>query len=132
MFFFTLLYQKRLLSWILFILTFSLLIYGLFTPQVRSGLEVPHLDKLIHFFGFFTVFLLGRFSTHSWVKWAYWLLPISAAIGLEYLQGALIVSRQFSYADMGANLVGVAAAISLWSLLVVTGQFSSTNSEEAD
>lgn len=128
MFFFILLYEKRLLSWILFAVTFSLLIYGLFTPQVRSGLNVPNLDKFIHLSAFFVVFMLGRFATHTWIKWLYWLLPYTAAIFLEYLQGELVVSRQFSYADMAANVGGVTLAAGLWALLMRTGQFLSTPS----
>lgn len=122
MFFFKLLFHHRSISWVLFILTFLLLVYGLFMPQVRSGMDIQNLDKFIHFSGFFIVFLLGRFATHSWVNGAYWILPFVAAVSLEYLQGKLVISRDFSYLDMIANVFGVAAASGLWFGLMSTGQ----------
>jgi len=127
MFFFKFLYAHRRVSGLLFLLTFSLLIYGLFTPGVRSGISIPNLDKLIHFFGFLIVFLLGRFSTHTWVRNSYWIFPIAAAVALEYLQGALVPSRSFSYADMLANAIGVTAAALLWVSLEKSGQLTSND-----
>ena len=128
MFFFRLLYTHRWVSLVLFLLTFALLIYGLFTPGVRTGIAIPNLDKFIHFFSFFVVFLLGRFSTHTWVRASYWLFPIAAAVLLEYLQEVLTVSRSFSYLDMLANAVGVSVAALLWVSLIKSGQLSSSHS----
>lgn len=124
MYFFKFLYVHRKVSWLLFLLTFLLLIYGLFTPGLRSGINFPHLDKFIHFFSFLIVFLLGRFSTHSWVLISYWAFPIISAVALEYLQGALVVSRSFSYLDMLANILGVVVAALLWASLIKSGQLS--------
>ena len=124
MFFFRFLYTHRRVSGLLFLLAFTLLIYGLFTPSVRSGISLPNFDKFIHFFSFLIVFLLGRFSTHTWVRKTYWLFPVAAAVALEYLQGALVPSRHFSYADMLANNIGVMAAALLWVSLERSGQMS--------
>ena len=125
MFLFKLLYKHRKISWVLFLLTFSVLIYGIFIPQVRTGMGVPNLDKFLHFCGFFSVFLFGRFATHGWSRGAYWILPAVCALLLEYLQGQLVPSRDFSYLDMLANIIGVGAAGLLWLGLVKTGQLES-------
>ena len=129
MFFFKFLYDHRRTSFLLFLLTFALLIYGLFAPSVSSGISFPNLDKIIHFFGFLVVFLLGRFSTHTWVRISYWVFPIVAAVLLEYFQGQLVKSRHFSYADMLANIMGVAAAALLWISFIKLEQSSSEDSE---
>lgn len=125
MFLFRLLYAHRKTSCVLFVMAFSLLLYGLFMPQLNTGKSIPNFDKVAHFCGFFIVFLFSRFATHGWLHRIYWLLPLIAAVLLEYLQGQLVSSRDFSYGDIIANLLGVGAAGALWLGLTKTGQLES-------
>jgi len=114
MFVFRLLYKHHKISLSMFLAGLALLLYGLFTPQVQQVGSLPNLDKLAHFCGFFSVFLFGRFASHWFVGWPYWVLPCVSAIVLEYLQGELVPSRTFSYADIVANGVGVLTAFLVW------------------
>lgn len=114
MFVFSLLYKHHKISLSLFLVALALLLYGLFTPQIHRAGSIPNLDKLAHFCGFFSVFLFGRFASHWFLGWSYWLFPAIAAAAFEYLQGELVPSRSFSYLDMAANGVGVLAALLLW------------------
>lgn len=122
MFLFRLLYTHRKISCLLFLMALSLLLYGIFMPQLNTGTSIPHFDKVAHFCGFFIVFLFSRFATHGWLQRVYWFLPLIAAVLLEYLQGQLVSSRDFSYMDMLANILGVGAAGLLWLGLKKTGQ----------
>ncbi|ASJ13251.1 VanZ family protein [Thermococcus thioreducens] len=77
-----------------------LLIFLNITPSVPSS-PVQNGDKLVHFFEFALLGLLGR------SLWVY-LLPLPVL--LEFFQ-LFVPGRTFSFADMGANLIGFALGV---------------------
>ncbi len=89
--------RRRFLSPYILFLLFLNLAPGTPSSPVQNG------DKLVHFFEFF---LLGPIG---WSLWAY-LLPLPVL--LESLQ-LFVPGRTFSFADMGANLIGFSAGVLL-------------------
>lgn len=100
----------------LFILCFSVLLWGLLRPESPPDL-FNHSDKWMHFVAFFGFALVSRFAFTSLHAGWIWPMLFFAAPGLEYLQHYLQPHRTFSWADVAANTSGVITALGLWSLI---------------
>ncbi len=94
----------------LFILCCAAMAYGLFRPQAPPDL-FQQSDKAWHLIAFAGLALSARLAFERAPAWRVWgPLYIQAAL-LEYAQHALQSSRQFSWEDGLANIIGVTLAM---------------------
>lgn len=98
----------------LFALCCGLLGYGLFRPESPPDF-FDDSDKLMHLLAFGALSLSARLAFVRVPGWLLWGLLLVAAPLLEWLQHKWQPYRQFSQADMLANLLGVLlAALGCW------------------
>jgi hypothetical protein len=91
----------------------ALVIYLMLTSITIQVDVFSFSDKLAHWFVFVVLMSWYMQLLSPWRKRSIGiLLMITLGIGLEYLQG-LNPDRYFEYADMAANLVGIASGIVL-------------------
>jgi len=97
----------------IFYFVFAVLLWGIFreTPPPDLSPYIGFGDKLIHLFAFFIFGLTTLFAFHD--KKLLWtvLFLLTMAFGLEYLQGILQVTRNFSWLDSVANGLGVVVSV---------------------
>lgn len=107
------------------ILWLSIICYGLFIPAgnlpVKPFLNIPHLDKLVHFSLFFCLCIL-LFRPFKKLNLKYYLLAptISISIGLilETSQHLISATRSSDFYDFLANTSGIVAATLFYYLFV--------------
>jgi len=97
-------------------------LWGIFRPESPPK-PFENADKIWHTLAFFGFSLAARFAFCNKAIWLVWIVLVVSAPTLEYLQGLLQTSRQFSYGDMLGNLSGVMLAFIVWKLLL-KGYFS--------
>ena len=99
---------------LLFVVCCAALSYGLFRPESPPEFFEDS-DKWMHLLAFGALGLSARLA-FAWVPgWLLWGLLLGAAPLLEWLQHKWQPYRQFSQADMLANLLGVLlAALACW------------------
>ena len=100
----------------LFVVCCALLGYGLFRPESPPEL-FDDSDKVLHVLAFAALALSSRLAFVRVPGWALWPLLGLLAPLLEWLQHYVQPLRQFSTADILANLLGVALALLGWLLL---------------
>ncbi|MFC4097620.1 VanZ family protein [Euzebyella saccharophila] len=110
-------YKIAFISWMVFVTYSSLSSFeGVDTP----GLNIPHLDKAVHFTFYFVasflgVFCLREFSGRAISKKKVFLIAVLFAIAfgiiIEVLQYALTTDRQGDVWDAFANSIGALAGI---------------------
>lgn len=89
--------------WCLVVIYFSLL-----SPDRLPKILVSLKDLFLHFVAYsVAAFLLTMGSRSPRGPWKPALVSVLLGVGLEILQPIVAVGRQFSYADMGANTVGL-------------------------
>lgn len=110
------LYQFR---YVIFLVCLSILLWGIFRPESPPQ-PFDNADKIWHTLAFFGFSLTARFAFCHKAIWLVWIVLALSAPTLEYLQGLLQTSRQFSYGDMLGNLSGVVLAFTVWKLLLKT------------
>ena len=103
---------------LVFVCLCAALLYGVFRPEAPKEYFL-HSDKVAHILIFFAVTLSGRLAAPNWSQWKYWLVWLSLAAALEYLQGVLWATRMFSIEDAYANIAGVCAAFVIWRLIQI-------------
>jgi len=96
----------------------AIILYFTLTPDVVSGIEIPHLDKAFHFFAFvlFTfVFKMAYYRVHTLL-----IIAISCLLGLgiEILQ-LYIPGRSYSFLDLLADTMGTLAGFWLARFLYI-------------
>ncbi|QEY59471.1 VanZ family protein [Pseudomonas sp. C27(2019)] len=97
----------------------ALLLYGLFRPESPPAL-FSHSDKYLHVLGFGAVSLTARIAFLRAPAWLLWGVLLASAPLSEWLQQQLQNTRQFSWLDISANLLGVLlAALGWWLLMLI-------------
>lgn len=107
------------MRYLLFVLCCAALAYGLFRPESPPQF-FDDSDKLMHLLAFGALGLSARLAFVRAPGWLLWGLLLLAAPLAEWLQHKWQPYRQFSQADMLANLLGVAlAALGCWLAVVL-------------
>ena len=103
---------------ILSIMVFSVVMYlSFFTPPETDGIEIPYLDKLVHFVmygGFTSVVWLEYLLVHDQLNWKVLalvglLFPCLLSGSVELLQEYCTDHRGGEWMDLVANCCGVGA-----------------------
>lgn len=110
-------YYLPFLGWTVVILTACFI-----NPNQLPNLSFEFIfgpDKLFHFglFGIQSLTLIWAFY-HNKVK-QIWLAPLLCSlmgIGVEFVQGFLLIYRSFDYADMLANTIGAFGFWGIWAM----------------
>jgi len=118
-------YNKNIiLFWKPFI-WFVLICYGLFLPAnelpVKSLLNIPHFDKMVHFSLFFVLcLLLFRPFKFLQLKHYFWspLISITLSALLELVQHTISSSRDSNIYDFLANFSGIMVSILFYHFFV--------------
>ena len=92
-----------------FLVGLVLLCYGLFRQQPPPELFTES-DKVMHCLAFFMLGVAAWRACDRRRGWLGWPALVVLAPVSEWLQGYLLMTRNFSVADVQANLLGVAAA----------------------
>ena len=98
--------------WLSLIITTLLMLIELASKQ--GGW--PYWDKVQHAVLFASLSLIGFISFKHKFTWVYIGLAIYGAL-IEYLQGALTITRLASIGDWWADILGIVIAISLWLIV---------------
>ena len=101
------------MRFLLFLVCCAALAYGLFRPESPPDL-FDDSDKLMHLLAFGALGLSARLAFIRVSGWLLWGVLLLIAPLLEWLQHEWQPYRQFSQADMLANLLGVALAALGW------------------
>lgn len=96
--------SQRTFFQIAFIIAFVYSWYLFFNPELDSGIDIPHIDKLGHFIIFGGLSFLFDFA-FGVAKWLGVLIGLVYGISVELIQGNL-PNRQASIADIVADLAG--------------------------
>jgi len=101
-----------------FVLSCLVNLYAVYWPTEPAPTGgIPYIDKVAHFGIFALVALTGRWAGIPWR----WLVPLLAvqAIGSEIVQGTLESNgRDGNAFDAMADLVGIAAGVAAWELVL--------------
>lgn len=92
-----------------FLVGLVLLGYGLFRQQPPPEL-FGESDKVMHCVAFFMLSMAAHLAFNRPMGWLVWPGLVMLAPASEWLQGYLQATRNFSLADVQANLLGVVAA----------------------
>ena len=97
-----------------------LVLVGMFAPkQVVAGVEVMNFDKVLHLGALATMMTTARLAFPRTAPFLFWPWAVLIAIFLELAQPVVQPSREFSFLDMAANVLGVGvAALLLWGRAV--------------
>ncbi len=87
-----------------------------------SFINVPNIDKVVHFSMYFGLMTVITFENRKNIKsigflFIVGLIPLCYGILMEILQATLTVTRTGSVYDAMANGVGILASIFLWILI---------------
>lgn len=122
----------HLLRWIMFIAYLLLIVYASLTPpdNIPKLINLPHLDKVVHFMMYFGFCLLilwsmdpGKIIKHKPQKrtkkrlliYPFGLfIAICWGILMEYFQKSMHLGRSYSELDMIANITGAIAGTLLF------------------
>ena len=103
----------------------SLICYGLFLPAnelpMKSFLNIPHFDKMVHFSLFFVLcLLLFRPIKSLQLKQYLWapLFSIALSAMLELIQHSISSSRNSDIFDLTANVSGILISVLFYHFLV--------------
>ena len=111
------LFNKRLFQ-VLFATCIALVFWGIFRSTPPAEL-FDQSDKVAHLIAFAGLSFTGRIAMPDLTAAIYWPVMATLAVLLEYLQGALQVSRVSSVEDAIANMLGV--GLGLIAVLIVKG-----------
>jgi len=103
---------------LLLFISLAILLYGLLRPESPPNL-FHNSDKLLHILGFGAVSLASRIAIIRAPAWLLWGGLFSFAVLSEWLQNFFQATRQFSWLDICANLIGVLLAASGWYILLL-------------
>jgi len=84
-----------------------------------SSINIPNLDKIVHFGIYFGLMSVIIFENRKTLKstghlFLIGLIPLSYGILMEILQSTLTVTRTGSFFDAVANYAGILVSILLW------------------
>jgi VanZ family protein len=111
--------KKNIFSIIVALIIMYLSLAGSETFKKVSFVNIPHIDKIVHFcmyFGFMSVIILENRSSLKSNRLLFLtaLIPLSYGILMEFLQFALTITRSASLYDIAANSTGIFVALLLW------------------
>ena len=102
---------------IVLLISLAALLYGLLRPEAPPY-AFQNSDKLLHILAFATVSLASRITIIRTPAWLLWSGLCLFAVLSEWLQNIVQSTRQFSWLDVCANLMGVLLAASGWYILL--------------
>lgn len=111
--------KKNIFSIIVALIIMYLSLAGSDTFKKVSFVNIPHIDKIVHFcmyFGFMSVIILENRSSLKSNRLLFLtaLIPLFYGILMEFLQLALTVTRSASLYDIVANSTGILVSLLLW------------------
>jgi len=108
----------------LFALCIAVVSWGIFrTMPPQKVFEQS--DKVAHILAFAGLAFSGRLAMPQLSGPIYWPLIATVAMAMEYTQGLVQESRMSSVEDAVANLVGVGAALMVWTFFQKVGRSKS-------
>jgi VanZ family protein len=108
--------RNQVISIILFICCAMAVSWGIFR-SIPPQEVFPQSDKVLHVLAFCLLAFTGKMAMPKILSYIYWPIIVVVVILMEYIQGALQITRTSSVEDALANLVGVVLAFVIVKLL---------------